>query len=55
MGMIALRRTKTQEVNGKPLLKLPEKRIFVEHIKLSDEERKVYDSIQNTGQIIICR
>jgi len=55
LNSIALRRMKTQTRNGKPILSLPEKHIFVEHIKLSDEEREVYDTMQHEGRIIVSK
>jgi SWI/SNF-related matrix-associated actin-dependent regulator of chromatin subfamily A3 len=55
MGHLALRRTKTQEVNGKPLVQLPERKVFIEHVKLSEEERKTYDSMQNEGRLIVSK
>ena len=52
---IAMRRHKTQEVQGKPLLNLPKKEVFVEYIKLSDEERAVYETMQAEGKLIVSR
>lgn len=37
---ITLRRTKTSKIKGKPVLELPERKVFIQHITLSDEERK---------------
>ncbi|XP_045179859.2 helicase-like transcription factor isoform X2 [Mercenaria mercenaria] len=55
MGHLALRRTKTQEVNGKPLVELPERKVYIEHVKLSEDEKKVYDSMQNEGKLIVSK
>lgn len=55
MGAIAMRRTKKQMVDGKPIVELPERNVFVEHIKLSEEERSLYDAMQNEGKIIVSR
>lgn len=55
MRTIALRRMKTQVVNGKPLVELPEKQVCIEHVKLSEDERKTYDSMQNEGKLIVSR
>ncbi|XP_040205021.1 helicase-like transcription factor isoform X2 [Rana temporaria] len=52
---ITLRRTKTTKVKGKPVLQLPERKVYVQHIKLSSEERKIYESMQNEGKVIISR
>lgn len=55
MGAIAMRRTKKQMVDGKPIVELPERNVFVEHVKLSEEERSLYDAMQNEGKIIVSR
>ncbi|XP_048732232.2 helicase-like transcription factor isoform X3 [Ostrea edulis] len=55
MGAIAMRRTKNQMVDGKPIVELPDRKVFVEHVKLSEEERSVYEAMQNEGKIIVSR
>ncbi|KAJ1088340.1 hypothetical protein NDU88_001497 [Pleurodeles waltl] len=52
---ITLRRTKTSKVKGKPVLELPDRKVFVQHITLSDEERQIYDSVKNEGKAAIGR
>uniref|UniRef100_A0AAV2JHR4 Helicase-like transcription factor n=1 Tax=Knipowitschia caucasica TaxID=637954 RepID=A0AAV2JHR4_KNICA len=52
---ITLRRTKTSEVNGRPLVVLPEKTVFVEQVELSPEERAEYDLAKSEGQNTIRR
>nr|KAF6378326.1 helicase like transcription factor [Myotis myotis] len=52
---ITLRRTKTSKVKGKPVLELPERKVFIQHITLSDEERKIYQSVKNEGRDTIGR
>ncbi|XP_072263993.1 helicase-like transcription factor isoform X2 [Pyxicephalus adspersus] len=52
---ITLRRTKTTKVNGKPVLQLPERKVYIQHIKLSPEERQIYETMQNEGKNIIGR
>ncbi|CAI9572391.1 unnamed protein product [Staurois parvus] len=52
---ITLRRTKTTKVKGKPVLQLPERKVYIQHLKLSPEERKIYESMQNEGKAIISR
>lgn len=52
---ITLRRTKTSKIKGKPVLELPERKIFIQHITLSDEERKIYQSVKNEGKATIGR
>ncbi|KAK2090484.1 hypothetical protein P7K49_031740 [Saguinus oedipus] len=50
---ITLRRTKTSKIKGKPVLELPERKVFIQHITLSDEERKIYQSVKNEGRATI--
>lgn len=52
---ITLRRTKTSKIKGKPVLELPERKVFIQHITLSDEERKIYQSVKNEGRDTIGR
>lgn len=52
---ITLRRTKSSEVNGRPLVVLPEKAVFVEQVELSPEERTEYTLANNEGQNTIRR
>ncbi|XP_052276249.1 helicase-like transcription factor isoform X3 [Dreissena polymorpha] len=55
MGHLALRRTKTQTVDGKPLVELPKRQVCIEHITLSQEERTVYDAMQKEGKLIVSK
>ncbi|XP_023568716.1 helicase-like transcription factor [Octodon degus] len=52
---ITLRRTKTSKIKGKPVLELPERKVFIQHITLSDEERKMYESVKIEGKATIGR
>ncbi|XP_072897666.1 helicase-like transcription factor isoform X1 [Hemitrygon akajei] len=52
---ITLRRTKTSKVNGKPVIELPSRKVFIQHITLSDEEKQIYESVKNEGRAIIGR
>ncbi|XP_048844341.1 helicase-like transcription factor isoform X3 [Brienomyrus brachyistius] len=52
---ITLRRTKTSRVGGRPVVKLPEKKVFVQHVILSEEERQQYEKIRMDGRAIIGR
>ncbi|GCC38705.1 hypothetical protein chiPu_0017221 [Chiloscyllium punctatum] len=52
---ITLRRTKASKVNGKPVIELPERTVFVQHITLTDEEKQIYESVKNEGRAIIGR
>ncbi|XP_033118246.1 helicase-like transcription factor [Anneissia japonica] len=55
MRAIALRRTKTQMVDGKPLVELPERKVYVQTVELSEEERKVYEAMAKEGRLAIGR
>ncbi|XP_069753508.1 helicase-like transcription factor isoform X2 [Narcine bancroftii] len=52
---ITLRRTKTSRVNGKSVIELPTRTVFIQHITLSEEEKQIYESVKNEGQAIIGR
>ncbi|XP_043926554.1 helicase-like transcription factor [Protopterus annectens] len=52
---ITLRRTKTSKVKGKPVLVLPERKVFVQYVELSSEERRIYDAVKNDGRNVIGR
>uniref|UniRef100_A0A667ZEB4 Helicase like transcription factor n=1 Tax=Myripristis murdjan TaxID=586833 RepID=A0A667ZEB4_9TELE len=52
---ITLRRTKTSEVNGRPLVSLPEKVVCVEQVKLTQEEREQYELARTEGRNTIRR
>ena len=53
MKVIALRRTKTQLIDGKPIVQLPEKSIFMNYIELSPEERDIYTAVSEKGKVTI--
>ncbi|XP_037341930.2 helicase-like transcription factor [Pungitius pungitius] len=52
---ITLRRTKGSEVNGRPLVSLPEKTVCVEQVELSQSEREEYELARNEGRSTIAR
>ncbi|XP_070698895.1 helicase-like transcription factor [Pempheris klunzingeri] len=52
---ITLRRTKSSEVNGRPLVTLPEKTVCVEQVELSQSEREEYELARNEGRNTIGR
>ncbi len=52
---ICLRRTKSDKVNGKPLVQLPEKKVIQRELDFSDDERAVYEAYQSKGREIIER
>ncbi|XP_071768487.2 helicase-like transcription factor [Centroberyx gerrardi] len=52
---ITLRRTKTSEVNGRPLVSLPEKTVCVEQVELTQQEREEYELARTEGRKTIGR
>ncbi|XP_010181283.1 PREDICTED: helicase-like transcription factor, partial [Mesitornis unicolor] len=52
---ITLRRTKTSKVKGKPVLELPERKVLIQYVTLSEEERQVYQSVKKEGKATISR
>ncbi|NXW87489.1 HLTF factor, partial [Alopecoenas beccarii] len=52
---ITLRRTKTSKVKGKPVLELPERKVLIQHVTLTEEERQIYESVKKEGKAAISR
>ncbi|XP_041828646.1 helicase-like transcription factor isoform X2 [Melanotaenia boesemani] len=52
---ITLRRTKSSEVNGRRLVSLPKKKVYVEQVELSQQEREEYELARNEGRSTISR
>ncbi|KAF7657474.1 hypothetical protein LDENG_00026470 [Lucifuga dentata] len=52
---ITLRRTKSSEVNGRPLVSLPEKTVCVEQVELNQMEREEYELARREGRNIVSR
>ncbi|NWU65379.1 HLTF factor, partial [Pterocles burchelli] len=52
---ITLRRTKTSKVKGKPILELPERKVLIQHVTLTEEERQIYQSVKQEGKAAISR
>lgn len=50
---ISIRRLKTDQDEGRPLVKLPPRTVVIQEVELSEEERTLYDSMQKHGQLII--
>ena len=53
MANIALRRTKTQMVNGKPIIQQPMRDIFIEHVKLSDNKYCIFYSYSRVQHLMV--
>ena len=52
---ISIRRMKSDEDEGKPLVNLPPRTVVIQEVELSQEERELYDAMQNHGQLVIGR
>nr|XP_056706370.1 helicase-like transcription factor [Euleptes europaea] len=52
---ITLRRTKTSKVKGEPVLKLPDRKVFIQHITLTEEENLIYHSVKKESKAAIIR
>ncbi|NXP12896.1 HLTF factor, partial [Thinocorus orbignyianus] len=52
---ITLRRTKTSKVKGKPVLELPERKVLIQYVTLTEEERQIYQSVKKEGKAAISR
>ncbi|KFV39960.1 Helicase-like transcription factor, partial [Gavia stellata] len=52
---ITLRRTKTSKVKGKPILELPERKVLIQHVTLTEGERQIYQSVKKEGKAAISR
>ncbi|KAK9979436.1 hypothetical protein ABG768_012867 [Culter alburnus] len=52
---ITLRRTKNSKVAGRMVVQLPARRVFVQHVTLSEEEREEYEQVKREGRNIVGR
>uniref|UniRef100_A0A8D0GVD1 Helicase like transcription factor n=1 Tax=Sphenodon punctatus TaxID=8508 RepID=A0A8D0GVD1_SPHPU len=52
---ITLRRTKTSKIKGKPVLELPERKVFIQHITLTEEETRIYQTVKHESRAAISR
>jgi len=52
---IAIRRTKTDHINGKPIVNLPERRVVITRVKFNEDERKLYDAMHRDGKLVVCK
>jgi len=48
---VMLRRQKTSEVDGKPILNLPAKHTKLDSVEFSDEEQEIYKALETKSQI----
>lgn len=53
MEVLAIRRTKTMKVDGKLLVELPPKTVLLQYVKLSEDERTMYDSMAKDGKLSV--
>jgi len=52
---ICMRRTKADQVNGKPIVQLPNKNVIVRKLEFNEEERMRYNAMEQHGREIIIR
>ena len=52
---VSLRRTKTDQVNGRPLVSLPKKTVRLKKLEFSEEERQIYDVFLAKWQAVIVK
>eukprot|EP00111_Clytia_hemisphaerica_P020134 TCONS_00059342-protein len=52
---VAIRRMKTDKIDGQPLVKLPERRVVIQHVKFNEDERKLYDAMHKDGKLVVCK
>ncbi|XP_051482287.1 helicase-like transcription factor isoform X2 [Apus apus] len=52
---ITLRRTKMSKVKGRPILELPERKVLIQHVMLTEEERQMYQSVKKEGKAAISK
>lgn len=52
---ITLRRTKNSKLAGRTVVQLPARRVFVQHVTLSEEEREEYEQVKREGRNIVGR
>ena len=50
---VCLRRTKTDEINGKPIVSLPEKVIVTKELEFTEEEKNIYQAYNKQAVKII--
>uniref|UniRef100_A0A8B9JYV9 Helicase-like transcription factor n=1 Tax=Astyanax mexicanus TaxID=7994 RepID=A0A8B9JYV9_ASTMX len=55
LKVLTMRRTKLSKANGRPILQLPEKKVFLQKVVLSKEERERYELEKAEGRRIISR
>ena len=53
MQAICMRRTKSDQVNGKPIVDLPNKSVTITELKFTEEETIIYKAWESEGQEII--
>lgn len=52
---VMMRRNKTDQIMGKPLIVLPEKRIRMVELEFNDEERRLYDCVESMSRDVMNR
>lgn len=55
MNTLALRRMKSQKVNGKPLVDLPARNVVLQYVDFSEDEKKVYKTMEKDGRLAVSK
>ncbi|XP_030837524.1 helicase-like transcription factor isoform X1 [Strongylocentrotus purpuratus] len=55
MDTLALRRMKSQKVNGKPLVDLPARNVVLQYVDFSEDEKKVYKTMEKDGRLAVSK
>eukprot|EP00057_Strongylocentrotus_purpuratus_P002415 XP_003724471.2 PREDICTED: uncharacterized protein LOC100893394 [Strongylocentrotus purpuratus] len=55
MNTLALRRMKSQKVNGKPLVDLPARNVVLQYVDFSEDEKKVYQTYEKEGRLAVSK
>ena len=55
METLALRRMKSQKVDGKPLVDLPARNVVLQYVDFSDDEKDVYKTMEKDGRLAVSK
>ncbi|XP_041482549.1 helicase-like transcription factor isoform X2 [Lytechinus variegatus] len=55
MNTLALRRMKSQKLNGKPLVDLPARNVVLQYVDFSDDEKEVYKTMEKDGRLAVSK
>ena len=55
MADIALRRLKEQKVDGKPIVELPPRNVYIQHVAMEGEQRRRYETMEEVSRRRVAR